>query len=188
MKKVFLPLLLLVSVLFSSCAQHTAKSGSSSESLNVPNIKVTSASVNKDGKLLTQTAAANAKGSNKSPQVSWDAVSGAACYAVCMFDTDANWLHWFVAGIQKNSLELGEYTKKDQYVGPYPPSGTGAHHYKIEVFALKQAPGSKIGNMDSANSYGDIIKKLDTAGGAPGNILARGSVVGTYANGDNTTE
>lgn len=187
MKKLVLPFVLSMAVLLTSCGQHTVKGGSSSKSLNVPNIKVTSASINKDGKLLTQTAATNAKGGNKSPQVSWDAVSGAACYAVCMFDTDADWLHWFVAGIQKTSLELGEYTNKNQYVGPYPPLGTGAHHYQIEVFALKQAPEGQIGIMDSTNLYSNIVKKLDEAGGKPGNILAIGSVVGTYENGDNTT-
>lgn len=71
--------------------------------LKVKQITVTSSSVNKSGRLLTESAADKSPnsplGSNKSPQLTWNTVDGAGCYAVCMFDEDANWLHWLAAGI-----------------------------------------------------------------------------------------
>lgn len=173
--------------LFSSC-----HSKSADVQLDVPEITVTSSSIDQDEKLLTETAADRSPneplGNNKSPQLSWDAVDGASCYAVCMFDTDANWLHWFVTDIQRTSLEEGEYTAKEQYIGPYPPKTAGRHHYKIEVFALKKEPDKLSAKMNTFNKYQTIVDSLNVEGKMSDNILARGSIVGTYANGDNTTE
>ena len=155
--------------------------------IDVPEITVGSDSITSDGKLLTACAADKApndpRGANQSPQLSWDAVDGAGCYAAVMFDEDASWLHFLVTDIEQTSLEQGAYTSTDVYVGPYPPKTAGRHNYRIEVFALKQAPDEAAGKMDAVNQYAGIIDALD----APGdNILARGHVVGTYANGDDT--
>lgn len=177
-----------VLVLFSSCG---AGKAISEPSMDTGELTVTSTSINSEGKLLTKTAANRAPnsptGSNESPQVSWNAVDGCACYAVMMFDTDANWLHWVVTDITKTSLEQGEYTDEKVYVGPYPPSMAGRHNYRIEVFALKQAPAAQlIGKLDTSTSYDKLVSSLDQIGGKAGNILARGHITGSYANGDDT--
>ena len=114
--------------------------------LDVPQIAVSSDSIDEAGNLLAETAADkspnNPLGSNESPQLTWDAVDGAAYYAVCMFDEDANWLHWLVLDLEETGLEQGAFTSPGEYVGPYPPANSGQHHYRIEVFALKQATRS----------------------------------------------
>lgn len=185
MKKVCILCVVLLMTVLTSCQSKFVDAD-----LNVPKITVTSTSINSDGRLLTESAADKSPnsplGSNKSPQLSWDAVEGASCYAVCMFDEDANWLHWLVTDIQKTSLQAGEYTAKNQYVGPYPPKIVGRHHYRIEVFALKQEPDKVSGKMDSSESYKTIVDSLNVVGGRTDNILARGNIIGTYANGDTT--
>jgi len=159
-------------------------------SLDVPEITVSSNSIDEAGRLLTETAADkspnNPLGGNQSPGMTWEAVEGAAYYAVCMFDEDANWLHWLVLDIEKTELEQGEYTSHSDYVGPYPPQSAGQHHYRIEVFALKQATDNLFLKLDTTQSYSDIVKYLNRSGNGENNILARGYIVGTYANGDVT--
>lgn len=158
--------------------------------LNVPGIKITSSSIDKDGKLMTECAADQSPnqplGKNKSPQLSWNEVEGASLYAVCMFDEDANWLHWMVSDVAAASLKAGKYTAKDQYIGPYPPKFAGRHRYRIDVFALRKEPDKIAGKMDTINRYQTIVSGLNTENKKPDNILAMGTIVGTYANGDNT--
>lgn len=172
--------LLIFTMLFllSSCS----RSEFSDLSLDVPNIDVTSASIDVNGRLDTATTADkkqnDPRGSNQSPQTSWASVEGAACYAVVMFDESANWLHWIQTNITDQSLEQGAYTLTSDYVGPYPPKGSGDHRYRIEVFALEQAPTVSVGKLDKSNSYADVVRTLDENGG----ILARGYVVGSYSN------
>lgn len=76
--------------------------------IDVPEITVSSGSIDEAGKLLIDTAADkkpnNPLGSNQSPQLTWDAVDGAAYYTVCMFDEDANWLHWLILDLEKTEL------------------------------------------------------------------------------------
>lgn len=164
---------------------------------DVAKINVTSTSITAEGKLLTITANKhkqnNPNGKNKSPQLTWNQVEGAKFYAVVMYDTDANWLHWYKSGIKAKkgetmSLKQGAFSKKGVYVGPYPPSGTGTHHYRIEVFALAKKPASfKVKMNSNVTRYDQIVAGLDKAKGMPsGNILGRGTLVGTYAHGDNT--
>ncbi|MDR0292883.1 MAG: hypothetical protein LBH95_01870 [Oscillospiraceae bacterium] len=154
--------------------------------LNVPQIAVSSDSVDETGKLLTETAADrkpnNPLGSNQSPHLAWDAVDGAAYYAVCMFDESANWLHWLVLDTEKTELAQGEYTSRNEYVGPYPPQNSGQHHYRIEVFALKQATDHLILKLDAKHSYSDIARYLNRSGNGENNIVARGYVMGIYEN------
>ena len=155
-------------------------------SLEVPQIAVSSNSIDDTGKLLVETAAGkkpnNPLGSNQSPQLTWDAVDGAAYYAVCMFDEDANWLHWLVMDLEKTELRQGEYTLQEDYVGPYPPVNSGPHNYRIEVFALRQATDNVILKLDAKQSYSDIVRYLNWSGSNESNILARGYVTGSYAN------
>ena len=96
------------------------------------NIVITSADL-KDGEwndVITHTAF----GENKSPQLSWNAVDGAGCYAIIMIDPDGNnWLHWIETDIRQNDIPTG-YSSNGKYIGPYPPAGT--HHYIVYVYAL----------------------------------------------------
>lgn len=158
---------------------------SATSQMQVQKITVTSSSIDKSGKLLAETAADKENdppGSNKSPQVSWNAVNGAAGYAVSMYDDDAGWLHWFASGIKATSLNLGAYTDKEHYAGPFPPRSSGKHHYRIEVFALKQMPTEQIADVDADCNYNNLVKKLNQVGGKTDNILARGYIVGIYEN------
>ncbi|MDR1099435.1 MAG: hypothetical protein LBL28_03035 [Treponema sp.] len=151
--------------------------------ITVPVFTVTSLSINSTtGKLLTATA--SAKGSNQSPQLSWDAVPDAACYAIFMVDESAgHWLHWRAIIANKTNLSQGELSGAE-YIGPYPPSGDDDHNYRIEVFALKQAPEAPIGIFDDENNYANMVNQLNAVGGGD-NIIARGHIIGKYKNGDN---
>ncbi len=160
-------------------------------SLDVPAIEVTSTSI-VEGKLLTTTAADkksnNPLGENKSPAVSWESVEDANYYAVIMFDESANWLHFFETDITTTKIEEGKYSDSKTYIGPYPPQSAGEHTYRIEVFAIKNQPNYPIGELDSRESYSGIVNHLNQVGGNSDNILARGYILGTYKNGDNTKE
>jgi phosphatidylethanolamine-binding protein (PEBP) family uncharacterized protein len=126
--------------------------------------------------VITNTSA----GENLSPELTWSAVDGAEEYAIYMIDPDGhNWLHWRVTGFTGTHLDEGETPDGSEYVGPYPPSGT--HRYIVTVYALKAEPDSIPGNFDSSNSGTSKIEKaLDTAGGTTGNIIAKGTLEGTY--------
>ena len=119
-------------------------------------------------------------GSNRSPQLSWEPVDGAGCYAIFMVDTTAgNWLHWKSVSESETELPAG-WAPEKEYKGPYPPSGT--HSYEVYVFALKQAPERIKGAFDASNEkMYDFMKELDGDGG---NIISYGHIDGTYTHGD----
>jgi phosphatidylethanolamine-binding protein (PEBP) family uncharacterized protein len=142
--------------------------------------EVTSTNLN-DGKwdaVITNTA----QGKNESPQLQWQAVAGAASYAIVMIDPDgSNWLHW-KAITDKTSLEQGAYTGgTNEYIGPYPPSGT--HRYTIYVFALKGTPFAVDEKLDSDGAdIEKIAKELNSSQMSEyNNILAVGIIEGTYS-------
>ena|GEM_PF-601983 len=147
------------------------------EENNLLGIDITSSTLREDGKWLSIIT--NTQG-NKSPQLSWTPVENAACYVILMLDTSAgNWLHWIVKDRKETELELGAKPKNSQYVGPYPPSGT--HNYEISVYALSASPDSYIGTFNDANTVIDlVIKSIDTSNGKRGNIIAKGTISGTY--------
>ena len=177
-------LLLAIALALSGCAENHREFEDSA--LDVPQIAVSSDSIDEAGNLLTETAADknpnDPMGNNESPQLTWDAVDGAAYYAVCMFDEDANWLHWLVLDLEETGLEQGAFTSPGEYVGPYPPANSGQHHYRIEVFALKQATDNVILKLDAQQSYSEIVRYLNRSGNGESNILARGHIVGTFEN------
>lgn len=154
--------------------------------LDVPNIAISSTSINEDNEFVRETLADKKPndplGENQSPQLSWEAVEGAELYAVGMFDENANWLHWLVLDLQKTELTQGEYTSHKYYVGPYPPKNKGAHKYRIEVFALKRPTDNLILKVDALHSYYDIVRYLNRSGNGEQNILARGYIVGFLGN------
>ncbi len=116
------------------------------------------------------------KGSNRSPQLSWEPVEGAGCYAVYMVDTTASfWLHWKSADVTETTLPAG-WAPANEYVGPYPPSGT--HDYEIRIYALKEPVTEDKSKFDSGNNgFDDMVTALDGNGG---NVLAYGTLTGTY--------
>lgn len=126
-------------------------------------------------------------GENLSPQLTWDAVEDASCYAVYMLDLSAsNWMHMKYL-TEKTSLTLGEapdYLKTEDYTGykgPYPPSGS--HEYVVYVVALKEADVELPGKMDmsSMDDIKDVMAALDvTKEGKSRNVIAYGELSGTY--------
>lgn len=119
------------------------------------------------------------KGENQSPQLSWEPVDGAACYAVYMVDTTATfWLHWKSADILETNLPAG-WAPETEYVGPYPPSGT--HEYEIRIFALKEAVAEDKSQFDRSNyNFDDLVRALDEGSSGSGNVLAYGTLAGTF--------
>ena len=124
-------------------------------------------------------------GQNRSPQLAWDPVPDAGCYAVYMVDTTVDyWLHWKSGGITETTLPLG-WAPETEYIGPYPPGGT--HTYEIFVFALKKPLGRIKGAFNSSNPVfrQKTLPSLDiTDDGESGNILACGHISGTYTKGE----
>lgn len=179
----------MVSVIFiimAFCIMGCNQRAFEDEVLDVEQIEVTSDSIDETGKLLTATTA-NKKpndplGDNQSPQLTWEEVDGAVYYAVCMFDEDANWLHWLVMDLKEPGLEQGAYTSDQDYVGPYPPEGSGAHNYRIEVFALKRETDNVHLRLDKRQTYSEIVRYLNRSANGENNIIARGYVMGGYEN------
>lgn len=181
----FILLLLLAAVLAVSCSisgngSNTAEDDSKNQfDLNtLAGFDITSEDLH-DG--VWDTVITNTKnGSNRSPQLSWKPVDGASDYVVYMVDTTANnWIHWKSVTSGKTDLPAGWASEKE-YVGPYPPSGK--HDYVIYVFALKESAGKIEGKFDSScPKFFELIKSLDNEGG---NIVAYGTLNGTYTHGD----
>lgn len=123
-------------------------------------------------------------GSNVSPQLSWEPVEGAEGYVIYMTDINAgNWMHWKSGFVTETELAQGA-AEKDEYIGPYPPSGT--HEYEIRVFALKKPVEAVRGAFDDTNTLlKSVAKKLDTdVDSNTGNIIACGYISGTYTAGE----
>ena len=119
------------------------------------------------------------KEGNLSPELTWEEVNGAGCYAVFMIDVSTTtWLMWYVI-VDTTHFDKGRYTDSTEYVGPYPP---GAHDFIVYVVALKDEP--KISSYPLDQVTGDIDDKLNVlntaADGSIGNVLAYGSVKATY--------
>lgn len=147
----------------------------------VPSFSVTSEDLH-DG--VWDTAIGKNSG-NQSPQLSWDAVDGAAAYGIVMVDEDArNWMHWKTPSVMQAGIPAG-YISADCYIGPYPPNGE-THTYTVYVIALKQPKDGMTGMFDAPNDAADhdlkrSINSLDIIDdGKTGNILAIGTLSGTY--------
>lgn len=129
---------------------------------------------------------------NLSPSLAWAAAPGAQSYAVVIEDPDAMgglpFTHWAVWNIPGDAVGLPEGIPRGPsvpapagaaqglsddhtlgYFGPHPPSGTGLHHYHIELFALDQRLQLKAGQPLRA-----LEKAID------GHVLAKGELVATY--------
>jgi Raf kinase inhibitor-like YbhB/YbcL family protein len=127
-----------------------------------------------------------------SPPVRWNAVEGAAAYALIVEDPDAKQIkpftHWLAWNIPATTTELPEGLQEQLrltepegvlqgandrgspgYFGPRPPEGDPPHHYHFQVFALDKPldlpPGADRNQLLSAMQ---------------GHVLAKGELVGTY--------
>ncbi|MEE7548868.1 YbhB/YbcL family Raf kinase inhibitor-like protein, partial [Xanthomonas sp. Kuri4-1] len=128
-----------------------------------------------------------------SPPLRWSAVKGAKSYVLIAEDPDARpvtpVVHWVAFNIPATTTSLPEgleeqprLTEPDGllqgattrgspgYYGPRPPVGDPPHHYHFQVLALDTMldvlPGASRDEMLAA---------------ARGHVLARGELVGTYA-------
>ncbi|MBO4591404.1 MAG: hypothetical protein J5684_02445 [Eubacterium sp.] len=121
------------------------------------------------------------RGSNVSPQLSWQPVEGASVYAIYMIDlTPHYWIHWISDGVTETNLKQG-WAPSSDYVGPYPPEG-GPHTYDIYVIALKKPVERLKGGVDSQTlKVQEFIDSTDTdAEGNTGNIISIGHLSGTF--------
>ncbi|MBV9350223.1 MAG: YbhB/YbcL family Raf kinase inhibitor-like protein [Mycobacterium sp.] len=94
------------------------------------------------------------KGRNVPPPLRWQNIpSGTQSLALVVDDPDAPrglYVHWVVIGIPPATTELGEgplpqgatvsqnTAGKAEYFGPCPPAGTGVHHYRFQLYALRE--------------------------------------------------
>ena len=127
------------------------------------------------------------RGKNLSPQLTWEKVEQAEAYVIYMIDPDGNnWIHMISDTLTKTSIRQGEIAAIDSgtsahgYIGPYPPKGT--HRYEVYVFALKEAPDSYPGKVNTVcDGIGEIVEALDIdKNGECGNIAAYGKLTGSY--------
>ena len=152
-------------------------------SLKLGSFRVTSAAFGPSGRMDKRYAG---DGGNASPPLEWNGFpAGTREFALICHDPDApmphGFTHWVVYGIPRNVTTLAEAqkpeaftpgtngAKKQGYVGPYPPSGHGVHHYYFWVYALdrelKLRPGlDRAGLLDAMS----------------GRILEQARVIGTY--------
>jgi Raf kinase inhibitor-like YbhB/YbcL family protein len=127
-----------------------------------------------------------------SPPLSWGAVNGAKSYALVMEDPDApqkpfvHWLAWnipaSVTSLPEGLQEQPRLTEPDGvlqgrntrgsmgYFGPRPPVGEPAHHYHFQLLALDTMLSLPFGS-----DRDQLLKALQ------GHVLARGEIVGRYA-------
>jgi Raf kinase inhibitor-like YbhB/YbcL family protein len=127
-----------------------------------------------------------------SPEVSWNAVSGAKSYALIMEDPDATYIkpfvHWVAWNIPAGVTTLPEGLQEQPrltepegvlqgrtsrgsvgYYGPRPPVGDPPHRYHFQVFAL-----DAMLDVPPGASRDDLLRAMS------GHVLAAGELVGTY--------
>lgn len=91
-------------------------------------------------------------GENISPQYTISKISASTkSLALMVEDTDANWVHYLVTNIpvgkkkikvKENGnpgVEITNSFNYTHYGGPYPPKGSGVHHYYWRIYALNES-------------------------------------------------
>jgi Raf kinase inhibitor-like YbhB/YbcL family protein len=120
-------------------------------------------------------------GASASLPLAWRHVpKGTEELAVIMDDPDApsgTFVHWVVWGIEPRARRLPEETLpagvqegSPSYLAPCPPPGRGAHHYRITMYALDEAPLVTVGSTTAA----------DLRAAIKGHVLAKDRTVGTF--------
>ncbi|MET0964161.1 MAG: YbhB/YbcL family Raf kinase inhibitor-like protein [Noviherbaspirillum sp.] len=128
-----------------------------------------------------------------SPSFSWSPVQGAKSYVVIMEDPDATptrpFIHWLAWNIPASATSLREglqeqprLTEPDGvlqgrntrgsigYYGPRPPVGDAPHHYHFQVLAL-----DKVLDVPFGSDRDTLLEAVR------GHVLAKGEIIGTYA-------
>jgi hypothetical protein len=125
-------------------------------------------------------------GGNQSPPLEWSgAPRGTREFALVCHDPDApmphGFTHWVVYGIPVSVTKLSEAQKSDiftpgvndarrhGYMGPYPPSGHGVHHYYFWIYALGKELGLKRG-----------LNREQLLDAISDHLLEQARIVGTY--------
>lgn len=140
-----------------------------------PAFAVTSNSLT--GNFWSDITSNTTRGKNASPDLSWEPVEGASCYAIYMVDLSTHYfLHWVQGDIKETSLPQG-FAGSKYYIGMYPPAGD-THVYNVYVFALKNPVERVKGSVNAISpKFPDFIKALDTdKDGNTGNIISVGKV------------
>ncbi len=126
------------------------------------------------------------RGENLSPPLAWtDAPSGTKSFALIVEDPDApsgTFRHWAVYDIDPHSSSLPEGATIEpnhsgvndfghqQYDGPQPPKGHGAHHYHFRLAALD----ARALDVSRGTRISDVWKA------AKPHMLAEARLVGTF--------
>ena len=120
-------------------------------------------------------------GQNLSPDLKWDPVEGATCYAIYMVDLNTHYfLHWVQGDITETTLPQG-FAGSKYYVGMYPPAGS-THTYTVYVFALKNPVERVKGSVNGISpKTPEFMTALDTdKDGNTGNIISVGRISGKF--------
>ncbi|MCW2240528.1 YbhB/YbcL family Raf kinase inhibitor-like protein [Azospirillum canadense] len=153
-------------------------------SLSIPDLK---AGKFTNEQFLSETYGFGCSGDNASPRLTWSgAPAGTRSFVLTVYDKDAptgfGWVHWVVANIPGNAIEIARGITSDGvglpagslqtrtdfgvpgYGGPCPPQGS-THNYVITLTALKvdklpdavtqNAPPALVGFFTKANSLGE---------------------------------
>jgi hypothetical protein len=149
--------------------------------LNLGDLKIRSSAFASLGRIPKRNAG---DGENLSPPLEWSgAPSRTREFALVCHDPDAplahGFTHWVLYGIPPSTTKLAEGQASDAftagvnsagqrgYMGPYPPSGHGPHHYYFWVYALDAPLGLKPGlRMDQllAAIEGHVLEQARTVG------------------------
>lgn len=117
------------------------------------------------------------KGRNVPPTLRWQNVpAGTQSLALLVDDPDApggDYVHWVVIGIPPTTTELSEGPLpagasvglnsggKAEYLGPCPPAGSGVHHYRFQLYALREP--LDLGSTAPAQQAVQTIRNAATA-------------------------
>src|SRR6266496_874699 len=183
MKHIVFYVLILVSILISSCASSQTKTS------ETPTTENQATEVNMSLE-ITSNAFANGqsipvkyscKGNNISPDLAWnEPPAGTESFALIVDDPDApmgTWVHWVLYNLPPNTRSLPENTNSNgmsagknssgnmHYDGPCPPSGT--HRYYFKLYALDTNLNLSPGAMKE-----QVLKEMQ------GHVLAQGELMG----------
>ena len=146
-------------------------------------LSVTSSAFKPSGRIPKNYAG---DGDNLSPPLEWTGVPKATKqFAIICHDPDAplpnGFTHWVVYGIPTSVTRLAEGQKpevfipgvndarRQGYIGPYPPSGHGVHHYYFWVYALGEAP-----NLTPGLNRPQLLEAISSQ------ILEQARLIGVY--------
>ncbi len=128
-----------------------------------------------------------------SPPLAWSPVNGAKSYAIIAEDPDAKpikpFVHWVAWNIPADVTKLPEGVQEQPrltdpegmlqgrtsrgvvgYFGPRPPVGDKQHHYHFQILAL-----DKMLDIPPGADRDQVLAA------AEGHVIAKGELIGTYA-------